>query len=560
MMLSPTFRCVFSRHCWQDSLKGRRIGQTQGRVLGGSSAINLQALIAPSKSDIDNWEKLGNSGWNWGILAPYYKKFYTLTAPSIEACDHLGIDWIGKDIQGLSGPVQASFTGVVEDPLSKAWIDTFRHLGYPLTGDPFSGKFTGAYSSPSTVNGTTKERSYAATAYYVPASGRPNLHLLNGSLVERIALEDVDNITIASGVQFIHKGERRIVKASKEVILAAGVFQSPKLLELSGIGATSVLQLCNITVRISNPFVGENLQDHVLTGVSFELKEGVHTADDLLRQNPDAIQAAMTAYQTSKTGPLCSGGVNSFAFMPVVEFLEGDGKANLQELLGTHVQAITTSEHPAQELRNQLMQSLLEDPDEGSAAFFTFTAQTNLGNSLELKPLTTDLQPGNYLTLAVALLHPFSTGNVHIMSKDPTHPPTIDPKYLSHPLDLEIFARHVRYLETIAETKPLASFLKPNGRRNAPGAYVKDLDSAKEYARLASVTNYHCVGTCSMLPPDKGGVVSERLVVYGTKNLRVVDASIMPIIPQANTQSTVYAVAERAADLIKMDHALKAAL
>jgi choline dehydrogenase-like flavoprotein len=473
----------------------------------------------------------------------------------------LGIDWIDKDIQGLSGPVQASFTGVVEDPLSKAWVDTFRHLGYPLTGDPFSGKVTGAYSSPSTVNGATKERSYAATAYYVPASGRPNLHLLNGSLVERIALEDVDNIIIASGVQFIHKGERRMVKARKEVILAAGVFQSPKLLELSGIGATSVLQSCDTPVRINNPFVGENLQDHVLTGVSFELKEGVQTADDLLRQNPDAIQAAMTAYQTSKTGPLCSGGVSLFAFMPVVEFLEGDGQANLQELLETHVQPLTTSEHPAQELRNQLTQSLLQDPDEASAAFFTFTAQINLGNSLELKPLTADLQPGNYLTLAVALLHPFSTGNAHITSSSPTHAPTINPKYLSHPLDLEIFARHIRYLETIATTEPLTSFLQPNGRRNAPSAHVRDLDSAREYARLAAVTNYHCVGTCSMLPPDRGGVVDERLVVYGTKNLRVVDASIMPIIPQANTQSTVYAVAERAADLIKMDYhpAVKAA-
>jgi choline dehydrogenase-like flavoprotein len=444
----------------------------------------------------------------------------------------------------------------VGDPLSKAWVDTFRHLGYPLTGDPFSGKVTGAYNSPSTINGATKERSYAATAYYVPISGRPNLHLLTGSLVEKIALEDVDDIVVASGAQFIHKGERRTVKARKEVILAAGVFHSPKLLELSGIGSTKVLQSCDIPVRINNLFVGESLQDHVLTGISFEVKEGVHTADELMRQNPDAIQAAMNAYQTSKTGPLCSGGVTSFAFMPVVEFLESGGRANLQELLEKHVQVNPVSGHPAQKQRNQLMQSLLEDPDEGSAAFFTFTAQTNIGNSLERKPLTTNLQSGNYLTLSVALLHPFSTGNVHITSSDPTHPPTIDPKYLSHPLDLEIFARHVRYLETIAETEPLASFLKPNGRRNAPCAYVKDLDSAKEYARLASVSNWHCVGTCSMLPPDKGGVVNERLVVYGTKNLRVIDASIMPTIPQGNTQSTVYAVAERAADLIKMDHVL----
>ena len=131
--------------------------------------------------------------------------------------------------------------------------------------------------------------------------------------------------------------------------------------------------------------------------------------------------------------------------------------------------------------------------------------------------------------------------------------PRIDPRYLSHALDLEIFARHLCYIETIAGTEPLASLLKPNGKRNAPKAYVKSLDAAKEYAQLAAMSNWHSVGTCAMLPREKGGVVDERLVVYGTRNLRVVDASIIPIISQANTQSTVYAVAERAADLIKAD-------
>ena len=269
----------------------------------------------------------------------------------------------------------------------------------------------------------------------------------------------------------------------------------------------------------------------------------------------------MTAYQTSKTGPFCSSGVSSFAFMPVPDFLDGAGLTELQKLLEKHLQEenVPRAGDPARQQRNELLRSILEDPHEGSAAFFTYTAQSNTGNSLELKPLGVDLQPGNYITLCAALLHPFSSGNVHIASSNPTRLSIINPKYLSHPLDVEILARHVRYLEIIAATEPLASFLKPNGRRNAPGAYaIGEPEAAKDYIRSASVSNWHCVGTCAMLPRDKGGVVNERLIVHGTKNLRVVDASIMPMIPQANTQSTVYAVAERAADLIKADHTLTA--
>ena len=133
--------------------------------------------------------------------------------------------------------------------------------------------------------------------------------------------------------------------------------------------------------------------------------------------------------------------------------------------------------------------------------------------------------------------------------------PIINPKCFAHCLDLEILAQHLEYIETIAETEPLVSFLKPNDKRKAPKSDVKDLDAAKEYAQLATMSDYHCVRTCAMLPREKGGVVDERLIVYGTKNLRVVDASVMPFIPQSNTMSKVYAVADRAADLIKVDDA-----
>lgn len=519
--------------------------------MGGSSALNLQALIAPSKSDIDGWGKLGNAGWSWETVEPYLRRFYTLSEPAEDRRQALGLDWIGEHSRGDAGPIQASFPEKLQDDFSKAWVESFKALGLSMTGDPFSKRFTGGFNNPLTIDSATKQRSYSASAYYVPARERPNLHVVTGSLVQKLEFEKEQDEFIASGVSFIHDGKITKVKARKEVILAAGVYQSPKLLELSGIGSARLLESHQIPVLIGNPFVGENLQDHLLAGVSFEAEEGVHTADNLLRRDPTVVQAAMAAYQTNKTGPLCSAGVTSFAFIPLAEFLSTDSQETLAQLLEKDDQ---NQAHPADQIRKELVHHVLQTSDEASGAVFSFLTQTNTGRDLELRPLTANILPGNFITLAVTLLHPRSTGNVHITSSDSTKPPAIDPKYLSHPLDLEILARHLRYLETVAETQPLASLLKKDGRRQAPGAYVKHLEAAKEHVRMGAVSNWHAVGTCSMMPREKGGVVNERLIVHGTKNLRVVDASIMPMVPQANTQSSVYAIAERAADFIKSDH------
>lgn len=153
--------------------------------------------------------------------------------------------------------------------------------------------------------------------------------------------------------------------------------------------------------------------------------------------------------------------------------------------------------------------------------------------------------PENYITIAVSFLHPLSRGNVHIVSPDVRVPPAIDPRYLSHPLDLECLAHATRYIETIASSEPLASLLKPGGKRT-PGV-VPDLRAAspevvKDYVRQSAKSTWHATGTCAMMPRAKGGVVDPRLRVYGTQNLRVVDASVIPIITRGNTQANVYAI------------------
>lgn len=162
-------------------------------------------------------------------------------------------------------------------------------------------------------------------------------------------------------------------------------------------------------------------------------------------------------------------------------------------------------------------------------------------------------QPGNYFTFFSVLEHPFSRGSAHITSSSALQYPAIDPNYLAHPLDLSVISEGALHIRQIARTQPLASHLKDGGTVYQPGFYELNESNIEEFVRANAGTEYHPIGTCAMLPRSAGGVVDERLKVYGTQNLRVVDASIFPLQIRGNLQTSVYAVAERAADFIKED-------
>ncbi|MCJ1264745.1 hypothetical protein MMC22_004620 [Lobaria immixta] len=536
----------------QATLKGREINLSQGRALGGSSAINAHVFVPPSKTVIDSWEKLGNPGWNWNVLRPYYAKVYSLKPLQPELRQHFGINWTDENSSETTGPIQASYTGDSGDLLPKAWVETFKNQGYHMTEDPFSGKPMGAFSCLASIDPVSRERSYAATAYYVPAANRQNLHVLTDSTVEKILFANGEPKIRASGIQFQQNGEKVVVKARKEVILAAGSLQSPKMLEISGVGSADLLRSHDIDVQINNPHVGENLQDHLWCSIGFEAKDHVDTSDDLVRRDPKALETAMREYTETKTGLFVSIGVASYAYLPVLEFVSEDGKKSLQRLLDSHA-VHEKPENPIAAPYYNISRSILESKDDASGAFLAVAAQSRL----PLEPgFPEGPVAGKYITIGAMLSLPLSKGSVHINSSDPSQKPVIDPKYLTHPLDMEIFARHMRYIETIAGLEPLRSLLKENGRRDNPMSRLKDLETAKEYIQNSSISMWHPTSTCAMLPKDRGGVVDENLVVYGTSNLRIVDASVIPLIPRANVQSTVYAVAERAADLIKAHHRL----
>lgn len=411
--------------------------------------------------------------------------------------------------------------------------------------DPFSGNSLGAYSNAATVDPESKTRSYAGSAFGIPAQQKPNVQIITEAQVQKILFSKTDSGAVrATGLQVVVDGKTQEFTAGKEVILAAGVFNTPKLLEISGVGNKEVLQQHDIPVIIDLPGVGENLQDHLMTGISYEVVEGVVTGDPLLRQEPEALATAQKLYFEHKAGPFTMGGIQSHAFMPT---------SDATEILNAHVRQPQRSEEQKQ---LDALRGILERPDATSGAWLMFLAQANLHQSSDGSGSSfvgSKLHPENFASLGCIQAHPFSRGSSHITSADASAPPTIDPRYFSHPADLEFFARHVRDLNTrLRVTEPLAKYLKPDGKRNHPDAFhVDDLEGAKKYALDTATSAYHQCGTAAMLPREQGGVVSPELVVYGTENLRVVDASIFPLIPRGNIMSSVYAVAEKAADIIK---------
>ncbi|KAL4744746.1 hypothetical protein BDW72DRAFT_199287 [Aspergillus terricola var. indicus] len=561
----------------QAALAGKQFRQPQGRQLGGSSGLNGMVFVANSRANVDAWGALGNEGWNWETLAPYYRRVFRMTLPKDPAkIKELGLEYV--DVQNFSGSedglIEVSFPDAVVDPSASAWVQSLRGLGYPMKRDPFSGEaVTGGYINAAAIHPTNKTRSYSANAYYLPIKDRPNLRVVTGAQVTRIILEslsDEDGEPTATGVQYTTNTTTQplTAKARREVILSAGAYNSPKLLELSGIGSPAVLSRFGIPVHVVNLHVGENLQDHVMAGVSFEVQDTVNfTLDDLIRQVPEALAAAMSEYETQRSGPFTVGGFYSSALLPVPDFADPEtGASELEKVLALALEDGDDNEDDVDRFastgRCDFLRTLLTNhADEATAAYFTYPAQvdftdTGVNSSDGYTPSPT--RPENYITIFAMLLHPLSRGSTHITSASAADPPRIDPRYLSHPVDTDVLARHVRFIDTIASAPPLSSLLKPRGKRS-PGVPASlataPLAEVAEYVRAASMNNYHSTGTCAMMPRERGGVVDARLRVWGVKGLRVVDASVVPIIPRGNIQSTVYALAERAVDLVLQDYA-----
>ncbi|KAM3085671.1 hypothetical protein ACMFMG_002738 [Clarireedia jacksonii] len=471
------------------------------------------------------------------------EKFSTVHTPGPNARAVTGLDtYHDEDLLG-DGPLQVSFSEEYTPATQGAWIESFNNLRWKMSADPRTGKAIGAFQNPASIDPKSGSRSFWATAYYgAEARARKNLVVVTEALVKKITTEKSGEEILATGVIIQTKEGEKTISARHEVILAAGALQSPQILELSGIGGKELLQRHGISVILDNLGVGENLQDHAFAAQSFEVADGVPSAD--VFRDPTIIQAVAKLYASNNgAGPLgMSPLVN--AYLPLVDH-SGPVSAEAKKIL--------LDSYLEQSLETKCLREIIEASDEPTGQYLFLPFQLTITpNPKDLTELLVPVQPENYMTLVTVLNHPFSRGSVHIVSPDINVKPEWDPKYMSHPLDLEILARHVQYGEKFMRTPPFSDMLKPGGRR-LPEIVGDDLENAKEIVRQHQLSIFHPTGSLRMLPREQGGVVNERLMVHGTKNLRVVDASIFPLQTLGTIQATVYAVAERAADFILED-------
>jgi choline dehydrogenase-like flavoprotein len=265
---------LFTKYDWQfetvpqKGIAGKKMFWPRGKVLGGTSALNFMSYVRGNREDYDSWEELGNVGWGWDSLLPFFKKSETFSPPDASDAEKYQA-YPDLDSHGTDGPLKTVHARKYADT-HKYWHETLNNLNVQTNRSHLSGSNVGAWTSVNCVESDSWERSYSATAYYLPNSSRKNLVLLTEAMVREVTLEQDGGEWCAKGVRFVHGGEEFYAKASCEVIVSAGSVQSPQLLELSGIGNPEILERGGIAVKVENPNVGENLQDHISQSSSYQ--------------------------------------------------------------------------------------------------------------------------------------------------------------------------------------------------------------------------------------------------------------------------------------------------
>ncbi|MEN3975758.1 GMC family oxidoreductase N-terminal domain-containing protein [Emcibacter sp. SYSU 3D8] len=459
-------------------LNGRALDYPRGKVLGGCSSINGMIYMRGQAADYDGWRQQGNTGWGWDDVLPYFRKSEDY---------HKG----ASDLHGSGGEWRVEKQRI-SWPILDAFRDAAEEAGIPRTDD--FNKGTNEGSGYFEVNQKRGVRWHTAKAFLDPVRARPNLRVITGAETESLVL---DGKTV-TGVRFRQNGVLKQARAEGEVILSAGAVNSPKILELSGIGDPAVLDGFGIPVAHALSGVGGNLQDHLQIRTVFKVSNTVtlnQLAGSLFGKGKLGLQ-----YLLTRSGPL------SMAPSQLGIFARSDPRLETPDL-EYHVQPLSTNK---------------------------------LGEPLHTFPA---------VTASVCNLRPESRGTIHIRSADPRLPPAIKPNYLSAENDRQVAVRSIKLTRQLMAAKAIARF-EPT--EVLPGAQVAT--DAELLAKIGdiSTTIFHPVGTAKMGDgPD--AVVDARLRVHGLTGLRVVDASVMPTIVSGNTNSPVIMIAEKAADMILAD-------
>ncbi|KAL7627358.1 hypothetical protein AAE478_001550 [Parahypoxylon ruwenzoriense] len=526
----------------QEFLDGKSRTISQGKAVGGSTIINGLVWTRGSAADFDAWERLGNPGWGWSDLLPYFQKSEkyseNLISPSYNGSilpAPIPIRPVDEK-HGKRGPVEVGYPNYYYNQ-SYNFLGGIQELGIPSNADPNSGIATGAAIVPSSIAAENQSRTDARTAYIDPVLSRPNLHLAAGYTATRILhgdgrgpfsnstpMPNVSDINI-TGVEVLLQfaanstTERVTISCRNEVILAAGAIYSPVLLQVSGFGPADLLRRLGVNIAVDLPGVGSNLQDHPTLQPVYQCE------CDLPHSFGDTDE---------HLGPWTAPMVNTVA-LPPLEWVTD----RLEEVLDEAAKTI-----------NHLPSSYDPTLRAGYAAQKTETISILSRNDTPAY----EVMSTSWGQLAVSVMQPLSRGTVFARSSSVFEnvPPIVDPRFCSHPVDCKLLLIALKFNDRLIQTEPMAALMPvpPPGFGIADARNQTALD---EVMRTRITSGLHPSGTTSMLPLELGGVVDPSLRVYGTRNLRVVDAGVIPLIPGAHIQAAIYAISEKAADIIKAE-------
>ncbi|KAF2083571.1 GMC oxidoreductase [Saccharata proteae CBS 121410] len=488
-----------------------------GKALGGSTTINGMSFTRAQDTQIDHWEKVGNPGWNWANLWSYYLKSEKYQIPGksqIEGGAAYNSSYHGYDGKLQVGYPQTQLLGDILEPLN----ETYQALGVPYSDDVSGGKMRGFNVFPMMINVDEDVRSDAARAYYYPYSSRANLDVAFHTTVSRVIWgeDDSEGNAVVSGVEAVlTSGEKRTFKVNKEVILSTGALRTPSILELSGVGNPKILSKANVTTKVDLPGVGENLMDQINNGIYYEIKNNkTYTGLPNWVSYPN-VTDIFGAEKASELATSVKDALPALATKIAAQNNNATNATTLLELMELQYDLLFEQQVPIAEILHQP---------------------------------STALESEYWGTL------PFARGNAHIKSSDPNVPAEINPNYFMFDFDLDVQVGVAQFYRKLFATAPLSEYA---GSETKPGfSIVPEGASDAAWGHWLKTNwrpNFHVISTAIMMPKEKGGVVSDRLKVYGTSNLRVVDASVVPFQVCGHLTSTLYALAERASDLIKED-------
>ncbi|EJD41732.1 alcohol oxidase [Auricularia subglabra TFB-10046 SS5] len=523
----------------QKALNGRKVPMARGKGLGGSSMINLMGFLRAGAVEYDQIGELGNPGWSWKNILPYFMKAETVHAasPELQNQTHATID---PTIRGHTGPVHTSFSQWFSEAIPP-FFDAMINLGFEAILDGGDGTDADYVWNPIlAINQDTEERSYAANAYYEPNAGRDNLILLTGAQVIKVELSgtaDKDGNLRATGVTYVDTKNKKsyTASASMEVVLSSGAIQSPQLLELSGIGNKELLTKFGIETRVDLPAVGENYQDHLMVFETYEIPNTIVTWDIL--NDPEKNATAYAQYLKNHTG-IYTAGVTAISYISAGKFIDADTLNEWVQQLDKDFNAT----NPSVGARAQYeVQRKRLSPTSKEATLELYAAPSSASPDL-VKPNS------SYVQVVAIPSHQFSRGSIHIQSSDPLAEAAIDLNTWALDIDRKVMLAGAKFARQVTDTLPFSRIIT---QPIAPPQSNATDDQWLDFIRNTASNSYHPCCTASMLPKHFGGVVDPTLKVYGTSNIRVIDVSILPMVLGTHLMGTAYAVAEQGADIIK---------